>query len=30
MKTVKQLIQEIDINEAFYQAVFGIEKEGLE
>lgn len=29
MKTVKQLIQEIDINEAFYQAVFGIEKEGL-
>ncbi len=29
MKTVKQIIQETDINEAFYQAVFGIEKEGL-
>ncbi|MBT2731688.1 bifunctional glutamate--cysteine ligase GshA/glutathione synthetase GshB [Carnobacterium sp. ISL-102] len=29
MKTVKQMIQETDLNEAFYQAVFGIEKEGL-
>lgn len=29
MKTVKQMIQETDIGEAFYQATFGIEKEGL-
>lgn len=29
MKTVKQMIQETNINAAFYQAVFGIEKEGL-
>ena len=29
MKTVKQMIQETQISEAFYQAVFGIEKEGL-
>ncbi|WP_035053510.1 bifunctional glutamate--cysteine ligase GshA/glutathione synthetase GshB [Carnobacterium pleistocenium] len=29
MKTVKQMIKETNTNAAFYQAVFGIEKEGL-
>lgn len=29
MKTIKQMIQESDISGAFYQAILGIEKEGL-
>ena len=29
MKTVKQMIQETEMSKAYYQAVFGIEKEGL-